>query len=65
MSGKQVSMRLLNLIIDLTLWIGDKITDNGKTLLIFGYGFLQAIFLIKILKVSFSVDPTDHETNTK
>ena len=48
MSGKQVSMRLLNLIIDLTLWIADKITDNGKTLLIFGYGFLAAHVLIWI-----------------
>tara|TARA_R100001530_G_scaffold89449_1_gene62307 strand:+ start:167 stop:316 length:150 start_codon:yes stop_codon:yes gene_type:complete len=49
MNGKQITMRLFYLIIDLTLWIGDKITDNGKTLLIFGYGFLAAHILIWII----------------
>jgi len=49
MSGKQITMRLFYLIIDLSLWIGDKITDNGKTLLIFGYGFLAAHILIWII----------------
>jgi len=49
MNGKQITMRLFYLIIDLTLWIGDKITDNGKNLLIFGYGFLAAHILIWII----------------
>ena len=49
MSRKQVSVGLLNLIMDLTQFIGDKITNNGKTLLIFGYGFLAAHVLIWIL----------------
>jgi len=49
MNGKQITLGLLNLIIDLTLCIGDKITNNGKTILIFGYGFLAAHILIWII----------------
>ena len=48
MSRKQVSVGLLNLIMDLTQFIGDKITNNGKTLLIFMSGYLLAHILIWI-----------------
>jgi hypothetical protein len=48
MSGKQISMGLFYLILDLSLYIGDKITNNGKTLLIFGSGYLAAHLLIWI-----------------
>ena len=40
MSNKQVTTNIINLILDLTLFIGDKIEKNGKTLLMFGLGYL-------------------------
>lgn len=40
MSSKQVTTNVINLILDLTLFIGDKIEKNGKPLLMFGLGYL-------------------------
>ena len=42
MSNKQVTTNVINLILDLTLFIGDKIEKNGKPLLMFGVGYLAA-----------------------
>ena len=42
MSNKQVTTNVINLILDLTLYIGDKIEKNGKPLLMFGVGYLAA-----------------------
>ena len=42
MSSKQVTTNVINLILDLTLFIGDKIEKNGKPLLMFGVGYLAA-----------------------
>ena len=42
MSNKQVTTNIINLILDLTLFIGDKIEKNGKPLLMFGVGYLAA-----------------------
>ena len=42
MSNKQVTTNVINLILDLTLFIGEKIEKNGKPLLMFGVGYLAA-----------------------
>ena len=42
MSNKQVTTNVINLILDLTLYISDKIEKNGKPLLMFGVGYLAA-----------------------
>ena len=42
MPSKQATTNIINLILDLTLFIGDKIEKNGKPLLMFGVGYLAA-----------------------
>ncbi len=42
MSTKQVTNGIINLMLDLTLYLGDKIEKNGKPLLMFGVGYLAA-----------------------
>ena len=42
MPSKQTTTNIINLILDLTLFIGDKIEKNGKPLLMFGVGYLAA-----------------------